>query len=277
MGQTLEAPEFLLFCPWDPEVCGSMKLRRSVIALVAHQWGEMRRRGQYSWCDIHWDMSDRSPPTKLPISKAEMSTSRDWPKAHQTGLAKCEQVDPFSVPHSWAYQLSHAEDCRYNHPTLSMHMCMLHTFTPPPPSHFTLLFVISCKRANIFPVFARLDPHLIKLAHYVALWLVEGNQLFNSQTRATGAGGAQRAAHLIPRTLISYKAKQELSFSHPTKLPHLVLWASRTLGAWRRKEVWVRGIEDERNKKKKRRRGEDRCIGSIYALFRKIPVSFVGS
>lgn len=133
-----------------------------------------------------------------------------------------------------------------SHPTLSMHMCMLHSFTPPPPSHLTLLFVISRKRANIFPVFARLDPHLIKLAHYVALWLVEGNQLFNSQTWATGAGGAQRAAHLIPRTLISYKAKQELSLSHPTKLPHLVLWACRTLCAWRRKEVWVRGREEER-------------------------------
>lgn len=100
-----------------------------------------------------------------------------------------------------------------------MHMCVLHTFTPPSPPHLTLLFVISRKRANIFPVFARLDPHLIKLAHYVALWLVEGNQLFNSQTWATGAGGAQRAAHLIPRTLISYKAKQELSLSHPTKHP----------------------------------------------------------
>lgn len=48
-------------------------------------------------------------------------------------------------------------------------MCLLHAFTPPPPPHLTLLFVISRKRANIFPVFARLDPHLIKLAHYVAL------------------------------------------------------------------------------------------------------------
>lgn len=154
-----------------------------------------------------------------------------------------------------------------SHPTLSTHMCMLHTFTPPPPSHLTLLFVISRKRANIFPVFARLDPHLIKLAHYVALWLVEGNQLFNSQTWATGAGGAQRAAHLIPRTLISYKAKQELSLSHPTKLPHLVLWACRTLGAWRRKEVWV--IEEERNegnKKSNRRRSEGRHIRSVYAI-----------
>lgn len=35
---------------------------------------------------------------------------------------------------------------------------------------------------------------------------MEENQLFNSQTWAAGAGGAQRAAHLIPRTLISYKA-----------------------------------------------------------------------
>ena len=74
----------------------------------------------------------------------------------------------------------------------------------PPP--LTVLFLINRKRANIFPVFARLDPHLIKLAHYVALWLVEENQLFNSQTWTAGVGGAQQAAHLIPRTLISYKA-----------------------------------------------------------------------
>lgn len=69
-----------------------------------------------------------------------------------------------------------------------------------------MLFLINHKWANIFPVFARLDPHLIKLAHYVTLWLVEENQLFNSQTWTEGAGGAQRAAHLISRTLISYKA-----------------------------------------------------------------------
>lgn len=29
------------------------------------------------------------------------------------------------------------------------------------------------KWANIFPVFTRLDPHLIKLAHYVPIWLAE--------------------------------------------------------------------------------------------------------
>lgn len=51
--------------------------------------------------------------------------------------------------------------------TLLIYMRM-QTFAPP-PLDLTLLFVISCKRANIFPVFARLDPHLIKLAHYVAL------------------------------------------------------------------------------------------------------------
>lgn len=208
----------------------------------------MSRRGQCSWCDVHWDMSDSSPPTKCPISKDEMSTRRECPKAHQIGRTKHEQAYPFSVPHSWEYKLGCAYDCNIMgfsyYPTLLMHKCMLHTFTPPPPLHLTLLFVISRKRANIFPVFARLDPHLIKLAHYVALWLVEGNQLFNSQTWATGAGGAQRAAHLIPRTLISYKAKQELSLSHHTKLPHLVFRACRTLGAWRRKEVWVRGIEE---------------------------------
>lgn len=228
-----------------------MELRRSVIAPVAHQWGEMRRRGQRSWCDVHGDMSDSSPPTKTPISKDEMSTRREWPKAHQIDWTKCEQAYPFSqslIPESTSLaMLKIANIMEFSsHPTLSTHMCMLHTFTPPPPSHLTLLFVISRKWANIFPVFARLDPHLIKLAHYVALWLVEGNQLFNSQTWATGAGGAQRAAHLIPRTLISYKAKQELSLSHPTKLPHLVLWACRTPGAWKRKEVWVRGKEEER-------------------------------
>lgn len=74
------------------------------------------------------------------------------------------------------------------------------------PPRITVFFLMSRKRANIFPVFTRLDPHLIKLAHYVAFWLVEENQLFNSQTWTAGAGGAQWGAHLIPRTLISYKA-----------------------------------------------------------------------
>lgn len=164
------------------------------------------------------DMSDSSSPTKLIISKNEMSTVREWHKDHCKYWTKCEQAYPISVHLFWAYKLTCAKHCKYNRVFFTPY-----SFTPPPPSHLTLLFVISRKRANIFPVFARLDPHLIKLAHYVALWLVEGNQLFNSQTWATGAGGAQRAAHLIPRTLISYKAKQELSLSHPTKLPHLVL------------------------------------------------------
>lgn len=96
----------------------------------------------------------------------------------------------------------------------SISLPILHT----PPPHI-VLFLINRKRANIFPVFTRLDPHLIKLAHYVALWLVEENQLFNSQTWAAGAGGAQRAAHLIPRTLISYKASSNFPpffFSTPS-------------------------------------------------------------
>lgn len=142
----------------------------------------------------------------------------------------------------------------FPHPTLPMHMCLLHTFTPPPPSHLTLLFVISRKRANIFPVFARLDPHLIKLAHYVALWLVEGNQLFNSQTWATGAEGAQRAAHFIPRTLISYKAKQELSLSHPTKLPPSGCLSMQDTG-YVKKKGGLSPSNREREERKTRRGG----------------------
>lgn len=206
----------------------------------------MRRRGQCSWCDVRGDMSDSSPTIKSPISKDEMRTRKRMPQGSPNRLDNVRASQPLFPEFTRLALPETASIIEFSsYPTLLMHMCILHTFTPPPPSHLTLLFVISRKRANIFPVFARLDPHLIKLAHYVALWLVEGNQLFNSQTWATGAGGAQRAAHLIPRTLISYKAKQELSLSHPTKLPHLVLWASRTLGAWRRKEVWVRGIKEE--------------------------------
>lgn len=107
-------------------------------------------------------------------------------------------------------------------------------------------------------MFARLDPHLIKLAHYVALWLVEGNQLFNSQTWAAGAGGAQRAAHLIPRTLISYKAKLQLSVSLPP--PSFLNYCEhRTLGV------------------RQTRRGEhDRWGGSKRSLFGRIPVLLAG-
>lgn len=128
---------------------------------------------------------------------------------------------------------------RFKIPLLEAHN-HTHSFwfpAPTPPNHLTLLFLISCKRANIFPVFARLDPHLIKLAHYVALWLVEGNQLFNSQTWAAGAGGAQRAAHLIPRTLISYKAKLQLSVSLP---PHPPSSVTANIGHW----VWGRQEEE---------------------------------
>lgn len=69
--------------------------------------------------------------------------------------------------------------------------------------------------SKYFPSAARLVPHLIKLAHYVVPWLVEENQLFNSQTWAAGTGGEQQAPRLIPRTLISNKARSQLCFLAP--------------------------------------------------------------
>lgn len=136
----------------------------------------------------------------------------------------------------------------HRHPHKPISLPILHTAPP-----LTVPFLINRKWANIFPVLARLLPHLFKLAHYVVLWLVEENQLFNSQTWGTGAGGTQQATHLIPRTLISYKASSNFP---PPFSPNYCTYGTHHQEGNKELVVGVLGTENPKG-----------CVWSILASF----------
>lgn len=158
--------------------------------LVAHQGGERRRRGQCSGVP----RLSRPRPGVLPMrdvsaccaSDKERSICYHHPMAQ--GPLKIPEEKSKSRNASYNIKFSFLQAPTTKPQTVSSFIpsakCIILRFPslkgtithrlllfqpPPPPNHLTLLFLISCKRANIFPVFARLDPHLIKLAHYVAL------------------------------------------------------------------------------------------------------------
>lgn len=156
--------------------------------LVAHQGGERRRRGQCSGVP----RLSRPRPGVLPMrdvsaccaSDKERSICYHHPMA-QGPLKIPEEKSksrnasynitfsflqaPTTKPQTVSSYIPSAKCIILRFPSLKGHNHAQASFFPAPPNHLTLLFLISCKRANIFPVFARLDPHLIKLAHYVAL------------------------------------------------------------------------------------------------------------